>query len=238
MESISYLLTTAGAIGLALFGVLHNKHKKLGAYILYVSIALFSISVFLFWKSHSEQVSATNFENSETDQVLTPKNMIVIEQPRGKASAWFGDRHDGANVGQGQIFTIDQTATLRELHIYLTPTSGKQSDQIVCDIRDSHMSVLASTYIDGFSTIEGWQLFEFNVNLNPGKYAFTCHVMNSNRTENHHYSIGFDSSDNSYLNGYRLDAIGVAHQHIYNNKLWVKIGGDLKFKIVLEPNRK
>jgi tetratricopeptide (TPR) repeat protein len=158
--------------------------------------------------------------------------LLEISQTDGQASAWFGEGNSYINVGQGQSFAVNQTATIKEFSIYLQANKGNaQTDQIICDLRNARMVVIQSSSINGFASGEGWKSFAFNLRVDPGIYMFTCYLRNSNALEPHTYSIHGNANDNSYLEGIRYTSTG---GHPEDGSTWFVNGWDLKFRIKME----
>lgn len=167
-----------------------------------------------------------------TNTQVTPK-LIEISQTQGQASSWFGDSPTYVSVGQGQSFTVEKKAIIKEIQIYLEvyQLGSSRTDQIICDLRNDSMVVIGSSSIPGFSTGGGWQSFQFNNQVNPGTYIFTCYLNNSYTLAEHNYTIGGNANDNSYLGGTRYSSTG---GHPQDPSTWKQDVWDLKFKITME----
>jgi hypothetical protein len=112
----------------------------------------------------------------------------LIEVDCGGGSAWFGLRHDGANIGQGQSFFLECNSLLLSVETIVRnnglPNSGVPpmvaGDPIYCVIADLEWSVYASSVAAmPFDVGESWVSFDFNgdgIPLDAGTYLWLLYT--------------------------------------------------------------
>ncbi len=138
----------------------------------------------------------------------------LIEADCGGGSAWFGLRHDGANVAQGHTLTLpcDGAPLSAEFHFMVNgnPNGGVPSmiagDEIhvvLMDADDNHIMMATSTV--PADIYDGWISFEFppDMTVPAGLYKLAAYT-----TVERQCSFAFCPDQDVYDGGNRIVSIG------------------------------
>ncbi len=134
----------------------------------------------------------------------------LIELDCGGGSAWFGLRHDGANVAQGQTVTLECDAAIlsAEFKFIVTgnPNGGVPSmvagDEIMMTVVDvDGNAIMTATSAVPSDTFNDWLSFEFpeDMTVPAGVYTFAAYTAVERQC-----SIWFCPGEDLYTEGVRV----------------------------------
>jgi hypothetical protein len=137
----------------------------------------------------------------------------LIELDCGGGTAWFGLRHDGANVAQGQTVTLpcDGAILSAEFKFVITgnPNAGVPSlvagDAIHVAVQDSDgLTIMMATATVPANVYSGWISFEFpeDMTVPAGVYLFAAYT-----TVEGQCSFAFCPDEDLYPEGVRMASL-------------------------------
>jgi hypothetical protein len=147
--------------------------------------------------------------------------------------AWFGLRHDNANIGQGQSFLVECPSTLLGVEIVVRNTGNPNGgvppmvagDPIYLVIADMDFNTVAtSEAVMPWDVGEDWVEFEFDDHLEAGSYFWLAHTDVPRQA-----SIAFCPDGDNYADGQRYSSLdGLAGPWFPNgdgidNPFWVHL---------------
>lgn len=162
----------------------------------------------------------------------------LIELDCGGGYAWFGLRHDGANIGQGQTVTLECYSAVLSAEFYFRVTglpngdvpsmvAGDEIHMVVIDADGNHLMTATSTVPADVYT--GWISFEFpeDSTVPAGVYSFAAYT-----TVPRQCSAAFCPSEDLYADGVRISS---------SNGLegpWSEFfdGHDIPFRVFVNPD--